>query len=178
VQPALSLTAALYQLDRGNTRATGATPGSVVLTGEQRSKGLEIGLNGKVTRNWHAALGYAWTKAEISATTSAAPAGRPVAQVPRHQLSLWNRYDVSDRFGFGLGVYHQAKSFAAINNVTQLPAYTRVDAALFIKLNDRFDAQINVENLTNTRYFPTAHNDNNITTGAPINGRLTITAKF
>ncbi len=178
VRPDLSLTAAIYQLDRGNTRATGATPGSVVLTGEQRSKGVEIGLNGKVTRKWNAALGYAWTKAEISATTSAAPAGRSVAQVPRHQLSFWNRYDVNDRVGFGLGVYHQAKSFASISNVTQIPAYTRVDAALFVKLNDRFDAQINVENLTNARYFPTAHNDNNITTGAPINGRLTITAKF
>jgi catecholate siderophore receptor len=35
-----------------------------------------------------------------------------------------------------------------------------------------------VENLTGNRYFPTAHNDNNITTGAPLNARFTLSAKF
>jgi catecholate siderophore receptor len=178
IAPGLSLTTALYQLDRGNTRANGTVPGTVVLTGKQRTKGFELGLTGKITPNWQTAIGYAWTKAEITATTTAAPAGRIVPQVPRHQLSLWNRYDVSDRVGLGLGLYHQAKSFATISNVTVLPAYTRVDAAVFFKLNDRFDAQLNVENLTGTRYFPTAHNDNNITTGAPLNARFTLSAKF
>ena len=88
------------------------------------------------------------------------------------------RYDVSDRLGLGLGVYHQAKSFTSISNLVELPAYTRVDAALFFKLTDSIDAQINVENVTNATYFPVAHNDVNISTGAPINGRFTVNVKF
>ncbi len=178
IKPDLSLTAAVYRLDRGNTRAVGAIAGTTVLTGQQRSKGFELGLSGRITPQWQTSLGYAYTDAEITQTTTAAPAGRKVAQVPRHQLSLWNRYDISERFGVGVGVYHQAKQFATISNLTELPAYTRVDAALFVKFSDRINAQINVENLTDTTYFPVAHNDNNISTGAPINARFTLGVKF
>jgi catecholate siderophore receptor len=53
-----------------------------------------------------------------------------------------------------------------------------LDAAAFFELRPGLEAQINVENLTNSRYFPTAHNDNNISTGAPLNARITVIAKF
>jgi catecholate siderophore receptor len=98
--------------------------------------------------------------------------------VPRTQLSLWNRYDVSERFGIGLGLYHQSSQFATISNATRLPGYTRLDGALFYKISDGIEAQLNIENLTDRRYFPVAHNDNNISTGAPINARFTLSAKF
>jgi catecholate siderophore receptor len=178
VTPALSLTAAVFQLDRSNTRAPGAVAGTVELTGEQRSKGLEIGLVGKPLPIWQVAAGYSYTDAEITATTSAAPAGRRVAQVPRHQLNWWNRIDVNDTLGVGLGVFHQSKSFATISNAAVIPAYTRVDAALFATLGDRVEAQVNIENLLGERYFPNAHNDHNFSTGAPRNARVTVRIKF
>ena len=174
----LSLTAALYRLDRTNARAPGPVAGSVVLTGEQRSKGLELGATGKITPAWQVAAGYSYTDAKITATTAAAPAGRRVAQAPRHQLSLWNRIEVTDWFGFGLGLFYQSKSFATISNAAVIPAYTRVDAALFAKVSDRIDVQLNIENLFDQGYFPFAHNDHNFSTGAPINGRLTVRVKI
>lgn len=174
VGPGLSLTAALYQLDRSNTRAPGPVAGTVILTGEQRSKGFEFGLTGKIMPEWQIAAGYSYTDAEITATTSAAPAGRRVAQAPRHSLSLWNRVETNDWLGVGLGLFHQSKSFATISNAAIIPAYTRVDAALFVKLGERVDAQLNVENLLGARIFPFAHNDHNFSTGAPTNARLTV----
>lgn len=178
IKPGLSVAAAVYRLDRTNTRATGPTPGSVVPTGGQLTEGYEISLVGKITPQWQTAMSFAYTKAVITSETSAAKAGRSVGQVPRNQLALWNRYDVTGRIGVGLGIYHQASQFASISNVTRLPAYTRVDAALFVKVTERIDAQVNIENLGNVTYFPNAHNDNNISPGAPRNARLTITAKF
>lgn len=179
IKSGLSLAAAVYRLDRTNTRATNPIAGGPPLqTGGQRTEGYEISLVGKVTPQWQTAMSFAHTKAVISATTSAAPAGRAVGQVPRNQLSLWNRYDFTDRIGAGIGISHQSSQFASISNLTRLPAYTRVDAALFFKLTDRFSAQLNVENIGNVTYFPNAHNDNNISTGAPRNARLTITTKF
>lgn len=178
VKAGLSLTAAAYQLDRGNTRAAGPTPGTIVLTGGQRTRGVEFSASGRITSAWQATLGYAYTDAVITRTTSAATAGTRVAQVPQHQFSLWNRYQVTKGLGLGLGIYHQSSSFANISNAVTLPAYTRVDLAAFVKLTDRIDAQVNIENLTNTRYFPIASSDNNITPGAPINARFTIRAKF
>ena len=178
VTPGLNLTAALYQLDRTNSRAPGAVAGTIELTGEQRSKGLELAANGQITKQWQLSAGFAWQDAEIRSTTNAAPAGRKVALVPRTQASAWTRYDISDRFGLGLGVVHQASSFASISNTVVLPAYTRVDTAAFVRLADAVSLQLNIENLFNTGYFPTAHNDNNITTGGPRAARLTVRTRF
>jgi catecholate siderophore receptor len=178
IQPALSFTVAAYRLDRTNTRAAGATPGTTVLTGAQRSKGIETSLVGKLNDRWQVSLGYAYTQAVIRQTTLAAPAGRRVAQVPKHQVTLWNRFDVSDHLGFGLGLYHQSKSFASISNSVTLPAYTQIDLAAFITLSPTLSLQFNAENLLNARTFPTAQNDNNISTGAPLNLRMTLGFKF
>lgn len=178
IKTGLTATLALYRLDRSNTRATGPTPGSVVLTGKQRSKGVEFGLTGKISPVWQTSLGYAHTLAEITQTTTAAPAGRKIGQVPKHQLSLWNRYDATEKLGLGLGLYHQSKSFTTISNTVILPGYTRLDAALFYKLSDSIEAQLNLENVGGARYFPVAQNDNNITPGAPFNARFTIAVKL
>ncbi len=176
--PKLALTLAVYQLDRANTRATGPTPGSVVLTGKQRSKGVEAGLVGNLTKNWEMSFGYAYTNAEVTATTLNAPAGRQIAQVPKHQISLWNKYAVTDRLSIGVGLYHQSASFTTISNTVTLPGYERVDLALFYKFSPKVDLQLNVENTTDETYYPVAHNDNNISTGAPLNARVSVNVKF
>ena len=44
-----------------------------------------------------------------------------------------------------------------------LPGYTRVDGAMFLKINDRVQAQINFENLLDTDYYLFANSNNNIT---------------
>jgi catecholate siderophore receptor len=174
----LLLSAAAYQLDRTNTRAAGPNPGEVVLTGAQRSRGIELEAAGQIAPGWQLSFGYALQEAEIRRTAAAAPAGRDVPQVPRHQLSLWTRYDFSPRIGAGIGVHHQSESFASISNAVVLPSYTRVDAAVFFRLSEAVEAQVNVENLFDEAYFPTAHNDNNITTGAPITARGTMRVRF
>ena len=178
INPRLQATVAVYQLDRTNTRATGPRPGDIVPTGSQRSQGVEFGLTGNLTKRWQTSLGYAYTEAEITSRTLSASIGDRIGQVPRHQFSLWNRYQLLDRLGVGVGLYHQADQFTTISNDVTLPAYTRLDLALFVKLTDRIDAQINVENVTNTTYFPVAHNDFNISTGAPTNARFTLRARF
>jgi catecholate siderophore receptor len=81
-RPNLSFTSAVYRLDRTNTRANDPSrPGFFVLTGSQRTNGFEIGLNGNITRAWTMTGGYSYQDAFITSTTTAAPAGRQVAQV-------------------------------------------------------------------------------------------------
>ncbi|HEX8414140.1 MAG TPA: TonB-dependent receptor, partial [Sphingomicrobium sp.] len=174
----LLATVAIYRLDRTNTRASDpADPTRFVLTGEQRSKGLEVGLERSVSDRWQIAAGYALQKAEIRSRTTAcnpALAECRVPLVPRHQFSLWNRYDVTRKLGLGLGVIARTKSFASIGNAVTLPGYTRVDGAAFYKITPRVQAQVNVENVLGASYFPTAHSDNNIAPGAPRTLRATL----
>jgi catecholate siderophore receptor len=177
--PGLLATLALYQLDRTNTRAPDpADPAKIVLTGAQRSRGIEIGLERNISDRWQVSAGYALQKAEITRKTAAADAGREVPLVPRHQFSLWNRYDLNHDLGVGLGIIAASKSYASLSNAVTLPGFTRVDGALFYKLARGLEAQLNVENLLGADYFPTAHNDNNIAPGAPRTFRGTLRFRF
>jgi catecholate siderophore receptor len=178
----LLATAAVYQLDRSNTRATDpANPGLTILTGKQRSRGLELGLERSVTSRWLMSAGYTLQKAEITERTTACnpdAAKCEVPLVPRHSFSLWNRYDLTKQFGAGLGVIARSKSYTTISNAVQLPAYARIDGALYYKLPHGVEAQVNFENILGAHYFPTANSDNNIAPGAPRTVKATVGYRF
>ena len=174
----LLATAAVYQLDRTNTRATDPLTLLTVLTGAQRSRGLELGLERSITSRWLVSAGYTLQEAKITRTTTAAPAGRKVPLVPRHSFSLWNRYDFTKTIGAGLGVIARSKSYASISNAVKLPGYARVDAALYYQLPGGIEAQLNLENLVGAHYFPTANSDNNISPGAPRTVKASIGYRF
>jgi len=177
IRPDLNVTLALFQLDR--TNATTPDPANVTATiniGETRTKGIELGLTGRITPQWQMSGGYTYQDAQLRGNDFVR-----LGQVPKHQFALWNRYDFNDSVGAGLGVVRQSSQFAAIRTsatTTRLPAFTRVDAALFFTANERLELQINVENLLDKAYFSDSHNNNNITPGAPINARFTARMKF
>jgi catecholate siderophore receptor len=179
VRQDLSLTAALYELGRTNTSAPDPSdPTKTVQTGSQRTNGFEIGATGSLTSAWQVAAGWASQRAVITSTTKAAKAGATVPLVPNHTLSLWNSYQALARLRFGLGVVHQARSYAAIDNSVTLPRFTRWDAALFYTITSHVKTQLNVENVLDTRYYPTSQGNNNIMPGAPRTLRLSVTSSF
>jgi len=175
VTPSLFLTAAAYVLERSNSRATGPVPGTILLTGRQRTKGAELAVTGRILPHWQISAGYGYTDAQV---VDGDTAGRRVGQAPRHSASLWNRYEATDQLGIGLGVVHQSRYYANISNTVIVPAFTRVDAAVFLRLADNVDAQLNVENLLGADYYASAHSDHNIMPGAPTNVRLTVKFSF
>lgn len=179
VTPSLFATAAIFGLDRSNTRAVDpVNPGLTVLTGESRVEGMEASLVGRLQPNWQVSLGYTYLDGEIRSDTTSAPAGRGLQQLPRHQASAWTRYDLSDRFGLGLGAVYQGKQFASVSNVVTLPDWVRIDAAAFFDLSERFALQLNVENLFNRNYYSSAHGDNNIQPGDPFSVRFGVKVKL
>ena len=178
VMPQLDVTLAAYRLDRTNTRETDPITLLTVLSGEQRSKGVELEVRGQVTRQLSVSGGIARQNVEISRTAVGGLLGRKAPLVPKLQASLWSRYDFTPRIGAGLGLYRQSKSFASISNAVVLPAYTRVDAAAFFDVTRAIALQINVENLLDKDYYATAHNDNNITPGNPRTARATLRFDF
>jgi catecholate siderophore receptor len=175
----ISLTAALYRLDRSNTRSPAPNnPGLTVLTGSQRSTGYELGINGSVTPAWEIAGGFARQRAVIRSTTEAAAAGTTVPLVPANTLSLWNKYNISSGFGLALGVVHQTDMYAAVSNTVKLPAFTRVDGGLYVSLTKAVGTQMNLENIFNEKYYPLANGNNNITPGSPRSVRVSLTTRF
>ena len=167
------LTAAIFRLDRTNTRASDPNnTGLTVLTGESQTEGLEFNLVGEITPQWRANIGYTYLDGDITSDSTFADAGTRLQQLPEHQITAWTRYDFTERFGIGLGVIYQDEQFASFSNAVTLPDYFKVDAAAYFDVNDRVSVQLNLENLFDENYFPSAHGDNNIQPGEPFSARI------
>jgi catecholate siderophore receptor len=175
----LSLTTAVYRLNRTNTRSVDPNdPTRIVQTGSQRTNGFEAGVNGRITRAWQMVGGYAYQDAFITSATASAIKGAQVGQVPHHTFSLWNNYRIVRRWGAGLGIVRQTDMFAAIDNTVKLPGFTRVDAATYVSLTEKINLQANLENMFNRKYYAYADGNNNISPGSPRAVRVGMTFRF
>jgi catecholate siderophore receptor len=180
VNPSLAVTTAVYQLDRGNVAVTDpADPTRTMLVDGQRTRGFEADATGYITPRWNVTAAYTWQDGEITRSlTPTAQAGARLAQLPEHSIALWNMVDLTVRWSAGLGLNHRTEVFTSTDNSVVLPAFTRVDAALFFSPSDRIGMQINVENLLDTDYYAFAHSNTNITPGAPRSVRVNWTTRF
>ena len=178
IRPDLALTGAVYQLDRTNV-INSVIGGQTFLSKGQRTHGVEITLTGQLTPKLSVMGGYAYQTGELTSDVfGVAKKGASVAELPRHTFSVWSRYDFTPRIGAAFGVIYRDDMFASLTNKVRLPDFTRVDAALFAQLSKSFRAQLNIENLLDTKYFAAAHNDFNISPGAPITVRASLIANF
>lgn len=186
VMPELSLTAAIYKLHREKVAiANPLNVAEVILVDGQETKGLELGITGKLTGKWSVFGGFAYQDGEITqqqgAGAGAILKGTALGQTPENTFSLWNRYDFNATWGAAVGVIGRSEMYAATptaSTSTVLPGYTRYDAAIYGKLTDKLRLQVNLENLTNKEYALNAHNNNNITPGSPFTGRATLIYNF
>ncbi len=180
VRSDLALTLAFYQLDRTNVAITDPLDITrTILVDGQRTKGAELGVTGKITEAWSVIGGYAYQDGEITRTqTATAQKGATLAQTPKHSFSLWNKYELSETWGVGLGAIYRSESFTSTDNTVRLPGFTRYDAAVFYQPSDHLELQLNIENLLDKKYFPNANSNNNITPGSPLGVRLGLTYKF
>ncbi|MBY0225834.1 MAG: TonB-dependent siderophore receptor [Hyphomicrobium sp.] len=182
VAPRLFFTGAIFELDRENqlvvvgTTPTGANISEQV--GLTRTRGGELSLTGYVTDEWQISAGWGHQIARIVEAGTSSNEGNEVPFVPNNIYSLWNRYQFTPLFGAGLGIIHQDSSFAEANNAVELPSFTRVDAAFYFDFNENWQAQVNVENIFDEEYFASAHNNNNISPGAPRQAFVTVRARF
>lgn len=176
----LQASVAVYRLNRSNVAITDpADVTKMLLVDGQYTQGVELGLAGRITDHWQVMGGYAYQTGTITTTQSATVVkGNRLAQLPRHSASLWNRYDFSDRLGAGLGVIYRGDLYASVDNMVAIPAFTRVDAALYWTLNPSLQLQLNVENLGNTRYFASANSNSNISPGAPRSAWVSMNFRF
>jgi catecholate siderophore receptor len=186
ISPQLSLTAAIYQLERKNVAMTDpANPSQNIVIDGQETKGAELGIAGKMTDRWSMFGGYSYQDAEFTKAMvisgSTYLAGTTLGQTPSHTFSLWNRYDFNERWGAAIGVVSRSQMYALTPTTaasTVLPGYARVDAAIFWKPSSKIQMQLNVENLMDKDYVASAHTNNNITPGAPLTARATLTYNF
>ncbi|GHA86922.1 ligand-gated channel protein [Algimonas arctica] len=186
VQPNLSVTAAIFSLNReGFTTVDPNNQQNLITIDGSKVKGVELQLIGQLTDEWALNAGYSYLDGEVedlSATGSIIGVGslngNKPRQTPEHTLSVWNTYAVNDKLELGLGATYQDSFFVNEDNSVEVPDYVRFDAAAYYDVSDTLRLQLNVENLFDANYFPDAHSNTNISTGEPLNARITVQTRF
>lgn len=182
VLPTFNLAAAIFQLNRDNVLAlsdpnNAASP--TIPIGRQRSKGVELSAQGEITRQLSIVASYTYTDAKFLDSQSATVrAGNRVNHVPKSSGAVWLRYDPNKTFGGAIGVTSMGKRFAATDNTVSLAGFTRVDGALYYRINKTYDLQLNVENLFDKRYFQYADSNNNISPASGRAAKVSLNARF
>lgn len=171
----LSFTGSIFEIEQRSPQVADNDPSTLDVI-ESEITGFELQLQGQLTEAWFISAGYSYLDGE-QVNRSGNTGLRP-RELPENTLSLWNTYQVSDQLGLGLGLTYQDETFINNSNTAILPAYTRIDAAAYYDLSDRFSLQLNVENLTDELYFPNAHSTHQATVGAPLNARVTLRGRF
>ena len=178
-----SLTAAVFELTRRGVKETEPVSKVIVPVGEQRTRGLELALNGELATGWQLAAGYAYLDAEItkSVATSGGIAlqGKRMALTPRHSANLWLKHELGGGFALAGGANYASNRYASNDNTISLGSYVVYDAALSYKAK-AFDVAFNVKNLGDKRYFVSGHgSSNNLNQpGAPRSYELTTRLRF
>ena len=179
LRPDLSLTAAVFNLERESfTSIDPEDPEQLIVVEGSETTGFEIQLVGNLTERWSLTSGYSYLDGEVQLADGSGNNGNVTRQTPENMFSLWSNYRLSDRVAIALGTTYQDSFFVREDNSVEVPSFTRVDAALFYDVSDAFRIQLNVENLFDEDYFPDAHSNDNISTGEPVNVRLSMSLNF
>lgn len=175
INPGLSFTAAIFEIKQRSPQVADNDPSTLDVI-NSKIKGFEIQLQGQVTDFWFVSAGYSYLDGQQ--VNRLGPTGLRPRELPEHMFSIWNQFQVTDRFGFGIGLTYQDESFINNGNTAVLPSYVRVDAAAYYDVSDSIRIQVNIENLTDELYFPNSHSTHQASVGAPLNASFRIIGKL
>ena len=171
VNEALSLSASVFEIDKKSPQVADNDPSTLDVI-ESSIDGFEVQIQGKLNSNWSINASYGYLDGE-QVNRSGNTGLRP-RELPENMFSLWTMYQVTPKFGLGIGVSYQDESFINNSNSATLPSYTRIDAAVFYEVSEDLMIQLHVENLSDRVYFPNAHSTHQATVGEEVNARLSL----
>ncbi|TCM70766.1 catecholate siderophore receptor [Acinetobacter calcoaceticus] len=165
-----NVTAAIFRTEKTNTRAVD-TDGFTRNIGKTRVDGLELGINGNITEQWAVAAGYTYLDSELvdggfinTAASDKPPVyvanpnnGKQVQNVAKNSATLWTTYQILPQFTIGGGAVYMDKVYGNAENTKWVPNYVRYDAMARYDVNKDVNLQLNVNNLTDKRYFTKAY---------------------
>ncbi|MBD8525647.1 TonB-dependent receptor [Pseudomarimonas arenosa] len=177
----LLIDVSLFSLDKFNARDVEPDgTGVQTLDGQERSRGIEIGVSGAITEHWHVFAGAAFMDPEIvdsNLVNSGVPIeGNTPANAPERSASLWTVYEFAQNWEIGGGAFHVSERFANDGNTREVPGYTRWDGYVGYRADD-WRVALNVYNLTDRKYFDYAHSQF-LTPGEPQTWRLSFSYAF
>ncbi|MFL9878780.1 TonB-dependent siderophore receptor [Herbaspirillum rhizosphaerae] len=179
----ISSTLAVFQLDLYNRRTqVASSPDLFVLTGLERNRGIELGVNGQLASNWFIRSGFSVQNARVLESGSCRTCGTNIqgkrsVGVSSANGSLFISYAPTQGFFAETGLVYEGARYVDINNSLDLPAYTRWDAKMGYRFR-KAEVTFAVTNLANKNYYVTSTGLSQIMPGSPRSGLLSVAYKF
>lgn len=173
----LNLTAAIFRTEKTNTRAT-ADDGTTKNIGETRIDGFELGVNGNITDKWALSAGYTYLDSELVDDGTDLNDGNQVQNVAKNSATLWTTYQVMPQLTLGAGAVAMDKVYGNAANTKFVPGYVRYDAMARYNVNKNVDLQLNVNNLSDERYFTKAYSSHYATEAEGRSAVLSLNFKY
>ncbi|OTG57933.1 TonB-dependent siderophore receptor [Acinetobacter sp. ANC 4204] len=175
----LNLSAAIFRTEKQNTRILlDAT--TYTNAGSSKVDGIELGANGKITDKWAVSAGYTYLDSELTkaAYNATANEGKQLQNVPENSATLWTTYQVMPQLTLGAGAIAMDKVFGDAANTKWVPGYVRYDAMARYNVNKNVNLQLNVNNLSDKRYFTKAYASHYATEAEGRNAVLSVNFKY
>ncbi|TWD99034.1 iron complex outermembrane receptor protein [Pseudomonas sp. AG1028] len=173
----LSTTFAVYELELYNRRTSDPdNPGLSILTGLQRSRGIELTATGQLAGNWYLRGGIGLQDATIVKDNNGFEGNR-VSNVAKRNGSLFLTWKPEQGWYAETGLTLVGNRFADNLNTTVLPGYGRWDALAGFRQKD-WDLRAALNNLTDRTYYSSATSAAQIRVGEPRNLVVTGTYRF
>jgi catecholate siderophore receptor len=175
-------TASVFRLDRSNIKTTDPLDTTrLVLVGRQRSEGVELTVDGRLTPRWSLRAGYTTVDATILRSNSVL-SGVPIegnrpGLVPRESASLWTVGQVTQRLTLGGGATTWGERFTSNDDLVRMPGFVRLDGLASYRIGV-YEVSVNLQNLTNRRYYESAGGNFQIYPGAPRHAVVTLGYRF
>jgi catecholate siderophore receptor len=171
VNEALSLSASVFEIDKKSPQVADSDPSTLDVI-ESSIDGFEVQIQGQLNAKWSINASYGYLDGE-QVNRSGNTGLRP-RELPENTISLWTSYQLTPKFGLGLGASYQDESFINNSNSATLPSYTRIDAAAYYEVSEDLMLQLHVENVSDRDYFPNSHSTHQASVGEEVNARLSL----
>lgn len=149
------LSGAVFRVEKENARTPGLLPGDPlqVLEGRQRVDGVELSVEGNITRAWQVLAGYTFLDSTTIDSNVPAEIGKELVNTPPNSFNIWSTYRLPSGMHFGGGARFVDRRFGNTINTRFVDAYWTFDAMASYPLNDHIDLKLNLYNLTDKYYF-------------------------
>jgi len=152
----------VFQLtDKDRATTPGDDPSATydVASGKTRIRGAEFEVSGKITPNWDLIAGYTYMDTKVLS----GDAVTTFQAMPKHQVSLWNKYTIPngplEGLAIGSGVTAMSDFYmttvppTGATYTVAAPGYATVDAKLSYPITKKLTATLDGTNLLNRDYY-------------------------
>lgn len=184
----LSTNLAFYRSENLNTGSIDALTGLVTQDISQTAEGIELGLSGKITKDWlvFGGIGFIETRYNSAGTTSSANDGAQLRFAPRLSANFWTTYALAKKLTIGGGLQYTDSVVRSTANgqtptatsITGIPDYWLVNLMAAYAVNDKLTLRLNINNVLDQETYRLNNNGGRYYPGVPRTLLLTADWKF